>query len=48
MPILKKITYQQEARTILKELKAGNDFLANQLETKIEVYGTYFSVDLND
>jgi len=43
----KKIKYQQEARTILKELKVGNEFLANRLEAKIEVYGTYLTVNLN-
>ena len=37
----KKIKYQQEARTILNELKAGNDFLANRLETKIQEYGNF-------
>lgn len=41
----KKIKYQQEARTILNELKYGNDFLARRLETKIEEYGNYLSVD---
>tara|TARA_R100000935_G_C2839825_1_gene170328 strand:- start:5564 stop:6121 length:558 start_codon:yes stop_codon:yes gene_type:complete len=44
----KKIKYQQEARTILKELKAGNEFLANRLEAKIEAYGIYLTVNLND
>jgi guanosine-3',5'-bis(diphosphate) 3'-pyrophosphohydrolase len=44
----KKIKYQQEARTILKELKAGNEFLANRLEAKIEEYGTYLNPNIND
>lgn len=37
----KKINYQNEARTILKELKAGNKFLALRLETKIAEYKKY-------
>lgn len=41
----KKIKYQQEARTILNELKYGNDFLAKRLEAKIEEYGNYLTVD---
>lgn len=41
----KKIKYQQEARTILHELKYGNDFLARRLEAKIEEYGNYLTVD---
>jgi guanosine-3',5'-bis(diphosphate) 3'-pyrophosphohydrolase len=44
----KKIKYQQEARTILNELKYGNDFLANRLEAKIEEYGNYLTVDEHD
>ena len=41
----KKIKYQQEARTILNELKYGNDFLARRLEAKIEEYGKYLTFD---
>jgi len=37
----KIINYQNEARTILKELKAGNKFLALRLETKITEYKKY-------
>ncbi len=37
----KKISYLEEARIILNELKEGNDFLANRLRTKIEEYGIY-------
>ena len=37
----KIINYQNEARTILKELKAGNKFLALRLETKITAYKKY-------
>lgn len=44
----KKIKYQQEARTILHELKDGNDFLARRLEAKIEAYGNYITPDLHD
>lgn len=40
----KKLKYQQEARTILNELKNGNDFLARRLEAKIEEYGNYLIV----
>lgn len=34
----KKIKYQQEARTIFNELKAGNEYLAKRIESKIEEY----------
>jgi len=37
----KKINYQNEARIILEELKAGNEFLAMRLETKIAEYKKY-------
>ena len=41
----KKIKYQHEARTILNELKDGNEFLARRLEAKIEEYGNYLTVN---
>lgn len=37
----KKITYLEEAKIILNELKAGNEFLARRLKTKIEEYPIY-------
>lgn len=37
----KKMTYHEEAQTILKELKGGNQFLENRLGTKIEEYSKY-------
>lgn len=40
----KKIKYQFEARTLLKELKDGNKYLAMQLEAKIEEYGNYINI----
>jgi len=39
----KKISYLEEARVILNELKNGNEFLARRLETKIEEYRIYIS-----
>jgi (p)ppGpp synthase/HD superfamily hydrolase len=39
----KRIKYQKEARVILSELKEGNSFLANRLESKIEEYGKYIN-----
>lgn len=46
----KKINYQNEARIILEELKAGNEFLAMRLETKIAEYEkyTYLSPENSD
>ena len=38
---LKKIRYQEEARTILRELKEGNEYLAKRLLSKIEEYSGY-------
>ena len=38
---IKKAKYREEARLILNELKAGNGFLANRLQDKIEAYGVY-------
>jgi guanosine-3',5'-bis(diphosphate) 3'-pyrophosphohydrolase len=40
----KKLKYQQEAQTILNELKNGNDYLAKRLEAKIEEYNKYLAV----
>jgi guanosine-3',5'-bis(diphosphate) 3'-pyrophosphohydrolase len=37
----KKIIYQEEAMTILRELKGGNQYLANRLQDKIEEYSRY-------
>lgn len=34
----KRIRYQEEARTILRELKEGNEYLAIRLQKKIEEY----------
>lgn len=39
----KKAAYQEEARLIHQELKAGNRYLANRLEQKIERYSEYIS-----
>lgn len=39
--ITKKRKYQQEARTILSELKDSNEFLARRLSAKIEEYSKY-------
>ena len=39
----KKISYLEEARVILNELKNGNEFLARRLGTKIEEYRIYIS-----
>jgi hypothetical protein len=39
--LAKKIKYQNEAKTILGELKDGNKFLAKRLEAKIIEYGNY-------
>jgi len=39
----KKITYREEARLILNELKEGNEFLARRLEAKIEEYQIYIT-----
>ena len=38
----KKIKYQKEAKLIQKELKAGNQYLAERLEKKIKDYTEYF------
>lgn len=40
----KAINYQNEARTILNELKDGNVFLAKRLETKIIEYEKYIQL----
>ena len=37
----KRKEYQEEARTILKELKDGNEYLARRLEKKIDEYSDY-------
>ena len=37
----RKISYREEARLILSELKGGNEFLAKRLEKKIEEYRIY-------
>ena len=37
----KRISYREEARLILDELKEGNEYLADRLEGKIEAYGAY-------
>lgn len=37
----KKVAYREEAKLILNELKAGNEYLAKRLETKIEEYLIY-------
>ena len=37
----RKITYRNEAKLILHELKDGNEFLAKRLAEKIEEYGEY-------
>ena len=37
----KKIRYQEEARTILRELKEGNEYLAIRLRSKIEEYSRF-------
>ncbi len=37
----KRIKYQEEARMILRELGSGNDFLAKELESKINEYESY-------
>ncbi|MGB5024940.1 MAG: HD domain-containing protein [Saprospiraceae bacterium] len=42
--IQKKIKYQNEAKTILSELKDGNKFLAKRLEAKIIEYGNYINI----
>lgn len=39
----KKVKYQTEAKTILKELKEGNKFLAKRLEAKIVEYRNYIN-----
>ena len=39
----KKIKYYDEARTILSELKDGNNFLATRLEAKIAEYRNYLN-----
>lgn len=39
----KKIKYYDEARTILSELKDGNNFLARRLEAKIAEYRNYIN-----
>lgn len=39
--IAKKMKYKQEARTILNELKDGNEYLAARLAAKIEEYADY-------
>lgn len=41
----KKKQYLEEAKVILKELKEGNDYLANRLGEKIEEYKTYLNAD---
>jgi (p)ppGpp synthase/HD superfamily hydrolase len=41
----KKLKYQKEARTILTELKGGNEFLAKRLEAKIKEYNKYLAVN---
>jgi guanosine-3',5'-bis(diphosphate) 3'-pyrophosphohydrolase len=40
----KKLKYQQEAQTILNELKGGNEYLEKRLEAKIEEYNKYLAV----
>ncbi|MBC8004217.1 MAG: bifunctional (p)ppGpp synthetase/guanosine-3',5'-bis(diphosphate) 3'-pyrophosphohydrolase, partial [Verrucomicrobia bacterium] len=37
----KKIEYHTESKTILKELREGNAFLASRLEAKIKEYESY-------
>lgn len=37
----KRIRYREEARTILRELKEGDEYLAVRLQGKIEEYGRY-------
>lgn len=39
----KKITYREEAQTILRELKGGNQFLERRLGMKIEEYQKYLN-----
>lgn len=41
----KKIEYHKESKTILKELRDGNAFLANRLKTKIKEYESYLDSD---
>lgn len=40
--IQKKLNYQSEAKIILKELKDGNNYLANRLEIMIEEYAKLY------
>jgi len=39
----KKITYREEAKLILSELREGNDYLAKRLEAKIAEYQVYIT-----
>ena len=39
----RRIAYREEAKLILNELKAGNEYLARRLESKIEEYQIYIT-----
>lgn len=39
----KRVRYQEEARTILKELSEGNEYLQNRLQLKIQDYSIYIA-----